>query len=197
MFILNKNKRKKKLKKMFLNFEQNDFLNTNNKYKEACKYYGITTTPTITTAGVLETNSLIYPMPIIKNSRTLMKQASLPRMPVPQLNSSMSKYLTAVKPFLTEAEYERTRTIASDFVRQDGIGEKLQKLLVEKSKTTDNWLAKWWLDKIYLEPRYSVVINSNPGTLYPNANYNTLDDQLKFAAKYIGGFLDFKKFLEE
>lgn len=82
-------------------------------------------------------------------------------------------------------------------MKQGGIGEKLQKLLVERSKTTDNWLSQWWLDKIYLEPRYNLIINSNPGSLYPNANYNTFDDQLKFATKYIGAFLDFKMYLEE
>jgi hypothetical protein len=58
-------------------------------------------------------------------------------------------------------------------------------------------LAQWWLDKIYLEPRYNVVINVNPGSLYPRASYKTMDEQLKFATKYICGFLEFKKYLEE
>jgi hypothetical protein len=58
-------------------------------------------------------------------------------------------------------------------------------------------LAQWWLDKIYLEPRYNVVINVNPGTLYPRASYKTMDEQLIFATKYICGFLEFKKYLEE
>lgn len=34
-------------------------------------------------------------------------------MPVPQLNSSLSKYLNAVKPFLNEVEYENTRKVGS------------------------------------------------------------------------------------
>lgn len=167
---------------------KNDFLGTNAKYKEALKYYGY---------GEIENSPLFYPMPILKNSRTLMRQASLPRMPVPQLNSSLSKYLNAVKPFLNEVEYENTRKVASDFVKQDGIGEHLQRLLVERSKTTENWLSKWWLEKAYLEQRSSIVISSNPGTLYPKANYKTLDDQLKFATKYIEAFLDFKNYIEE
>lgn len=142
-------------------------------------------------------------------------------MPVPPLESSINRYLTAVKPLLNNWEFENTKKLALNFAQKDGIGEKLQKLLVEKSKSTDNWvliikerekkvkfyfnikqllnlkLAQWWLDKIYLEPRYSVVINVSPGTLYPKENYKTLEEQLLFATRYICGFLDFKKFLEE
>jgi hypothetical protein len=58
-------------------------------------------------------------------------------------------------------------------------------------------LSQWWLDKIYLEPRYSVVINVNPASLYPKADYKTFDEQLMFAAKYVRGFLQFKNMLEE
>jgi hypothetical protein len=30
--------------------------------------------------------------------------------------------------------------IASDFIKENGIGPKLQQLLIEKAKTTDNWV---------------------------------------------------------
>jgi hypothetical protein len=65
--------------KMFFNLDQNDFLGTNNKYKEALKYYGYPEGMPLTAAEI-EKNSFIYPMPVLKNSRTLMKQASLPRL---------------------------------------------------------------------------------------------------------------------
>jgi hypothetical protein len=58
-------------------------------------------------------------------------------------------------------------------------------------------LSQWWLDKVYLEPRCSLLIACNPATLYPKAAYETTDQQLAFATKYILGFLDFKKYLEE
>lgn len=187
---------------------KNDFATTSKKYQEAMKYYGISdlnvyynnlllNAATSGTIGGMNMPPVIYPMPVIKHSRTLMKQASLPRMPVPALRSSLHKFLNAVKPLVSESELEATRVLANEFVKENGLGEKLQRLLVEKSKTTDNWLAQWWLDKIYLEPRYSVVNNVNPGTLYTRADYKTLDEQVRFATKYIVGFLDFKKFLEE
>lgn len=41
------------------------------------------------------------------------------------------------------------------------------------------------------------MINVNPGTLYPKANYTDLDGKLSFATKYIYGFLEFNKCLAE
>lgn len=41
------------------------------------------------------------------------------------------------------------------------------------------------------------MINVNPGTLYPKANYTDLDGKLSFATKYIYGFLKFNKCLAE
>ena len=115
---------------------QNDFSTTTTKYKEALKYYGYGDT-----SKLALTNSLIYPFPVLKNSRTLSKQASLPRMPVPQLTSTINRYLDAVKPFLNDSEYEKTKKVATDFAKENGLGEKLQSLLVQKSKTTDNWVS--------------------------------------------------------
>jgi len=51
----------------------------------------------------------------------------------------------AVKPLLNHAEFENTKKLAQDFINKDGLGEKLQKLLVEKSKSTDNWVNKFLL----------------------------------------------------
>ncbi len=66
-------------------------------------------------------------------------------MPVPQLIASINKYLTALKPLLNETEFENAKKCANDFVKEGGIGEKLQKLLVERSKSTDNWVFLFFL----------------------------------------------------
>ena len=108
------------------------------------KYYGFSDlnaySNNMLLTSTVANNSLIYPMPLLKNSRTLTKQASLPRLPVPALDASIQRYLNAVKPLVDDDEFESTRKIATDFVKTNGIGERLQKLLVEKSKTTDNWV---------------------------------------------------------
>jgi len=101
------------------------------------KYYGFSENSLATLNCQTPT---IYPFPLLKDSRTLMKQASLPRLPVPSLESSISKYLKATKVILDKSEYDQAERVATDFIKPDGVGQKLQKLLVQKSKTTDNWV---------------------------------------------------------
>lgn len=171
---------------------KSDFSNTNKKYKEALMYYGYDN------SDLLSQNIAdVCPMPILKYSRTLSKQSSLPRLPVPILEMSINKYLMAIKPLLNELDFDNTKKIAADFSKNGGVGEKLQKLLVERSKSTENWMAQWWLDKIYLEPRYNIPINVSPGSLYPKASYTNLDEKLSFVTKYIYGFMEFKKNLDD
>lgn len=144
-------------------------------------------------------DSLLNPLPTkIQSERNITNNnnTDIPsRLPVPDLSASIAKFLKAVKPLVNEDEYNETEKNASEFLKADGV--KLQNLLLEKSKDKDNWIFKWWLDKVYLEPRYSLIIGCNPATLYPKADYNTVDQQLEFAAKYIQGFLDYKKAIEK
>lgn len=76
----------------------------------------------------------------VKNDIEVKKMCTLRRQPVPELSATMSKFLLAVKPLLNETEFEETQKTAKDFMRQGGVGEKLQRLLVERSKATDNWV---------------------------------------------------------
>ena len=68
------------------------------------------------------------------------KSKNLPKLPVPNLESSVAKYLTAVRPLLNDAEFEHTKKLVVDFSKNGGIGQKLQNLLVDKAKKTDNWV---------------------------------------------------------
>lgn len=156
----------------------------NRCYQDTLRYYGYSKLP----------SKLIYPHPIIKQSRTFLKQASLLRLPVPQLDVSLNKYLTSVKPLLNEQEYKNTQELVNRF--KLGVGNELQKLLIEKSTHVDNWLAQWWLDKVYLEPRYSVTISVNPSLLYPKQNFKDINDQLAFSTNFIYGFLAYKNLID-
>lgn len=118
---------------------------------------------------------------------------ALRKQPVPELSTTVGKFLLAVKPLLNETEFGEAQRIARDFIKQGGIGERLQSLLVERGNTTENWLSQWWLNKVYLEPRYELLIGCNPASLYPKAAYKTLDEQLEFATKYILGFMQYTK----
>uniref|UniRef100_A0A3P9KQ19 Peroxisomal carnitine O-octanoyltransferase n=1 Tax=Oryzias latipes TaxID=8090 RepID=A0A3P9KQ19_ORYLA len=93
--------------------------------------------------------------------RTFQYQDSLPPLPVPSLQSSLSKYLDAVHPFATEREFAATVNIVKKF--QDGIGKVLHQKLLQRARNKRNWLEEWWLDAAYLEVRIPSQLNVNFG----------------------------------
>ncbi|XP_067001484.2 carnitine O-acetyltransferase isoform X2 [Anabrus simplex] len=129
--------------------------------------------------------------------RLLSTESGLLRQPVPPLQHTLEKYLRTVKPLITDDEFCITQDIVKNFGSPGGVGEKLQKLLEERAKTTDNWLAEWWLNTAYLDFRWPVVVYSSPGLVFPLQNYKTQDEQIKLAAKVILAALDYKKLIDE
>ncbi|NWH71350.1 OCTC octanoyltransferase, partial [Piaya cayana] len=97
--------------------------------------------------------------------RTFQYQDSLPSLPVPPLEESLSKYLDSVKPFLNQEEYKRTEDIVKKF--ENGIGKELHQKLLERAKTRRNWLEDWWLNVAYLDLRISTQIYCNMGGAAP------------------------------
>ncbi|XP_034553326.1 peroxisomal carnitine O-octanoyltransferase [Notolabrus celidotus] len=93
--------------------------------------------------------------------RTFQYQSSLPSLPVPTLEISLSKYLDAVRPFASDAEYKTTSDIVQKF--RMGVGEELHQKLLQRAKTKRNWLEEWWLDTAYLEVRVPSQLNVNFG----------------------------------
>ncbi|NWZ72304.1 OCTC octanoyltransferase, partial [Acrocephalus arundinaceus] len=93
--------------------------------------------------------------------RTFQYQDSLPSLPVPPLDESLSKYLDAVKPFINQEEYQRTEDIVKKF--ENGIGKELHQKLLERAKMRRNWLEDWWLNVAYLDLRISTQIHCNIG----------------------------------
>uniref|UniRef100_A0A3Q3IG18 Peroxisomal carnitine O-octanoyltransferase n=1 Tax=Monopterus albus TaxID=43700 RepID=A0A3Q3IG18_MONAL len=96
---------------------------------------------------------------------TFQYQRSLPPLPVPSLEISLSKYLEAVRPFASEEEFEATVDIVRKF--QNGVGKQLHQKLLQRAKTKKNWLEEWWLDTAYLEPRIPSQLNVNVGGAAP------------------------------
>ncbi|CAG11907.1 unnamed protein product, partial [Tetraodon nigroviridis] len=91
--------------------------------------------------------------------RTFQHQNSLPPLPVPSLDISLSKYLDAVRPFATETEFEATEVMVKNF--QQGIGKQLHQKLLQRAETRRNWLEQWWLDSAYLECRSASQLTVN------------------------------------
>lgn len=91
--------------------------------------------------------------------------------------------MRTVKPLVTEEEYRKHCEVMYKFI--NGEGPKLQKLLEERAKKTNNWLEDWWLHHAYLGNRLPVVVNSSPSLIMPFQKFGDKCDQLKYAAKLV------------
>ncbi|XP_065345556.1 carnitine O-acetyltransferase-like isoform X1 [Cloeon dipterum] len=120
------------------------------------------------------------------------KASALPRLPVPPLKITLDRYLRSIRPFVNAEELKVTENLAAKFGSAGGVGEKLQKLLDERAKNTENWLADWWLNTAYLEFRAPVVVFSNPGLVFPRKEISSVKEQLSNASLVIAAALDFK-----
>ncbi|XP_049818762.1 carnitine O-palmitoyltransferase 1, liver isoform isoform X2 [Aethina tumida] len=94
-----------------------------------------------------------------KSPRLYSYQGSLPRLPLPSVSETMTRYLQSVRPLLDDANYRRMEKLADEF--QKGIGAKLQRYLVLKSWWSSNYVSDWWEEYVYLRGRSPLMINSN------------------------------------
>ncbi|XP_060065986.1 peroxisomal carnitine O-octanoyltransferase-like [Ylistrum balloti] len=99
--------------------------------------------------------------------KTFQFQDSLPSLPVPDLQHTLKKYLESVKPHVTPEEYTNTVSIVRKF--ETGVGQELQKKLLNKAQNSRNWLEKWWEDVAYFEGRYPIAPLVNLAGLFPYA----------------------------
>uniref|UniRef100_A0A1A9WJ04 carnitine O-palmitoyltransferase n=1 Tax=Glossina brevipalpis TaxID=37001 RepID=A0A1A9WJ04_9MUSC len=86
-------------------------------------------------------------------------QGSLPRLPVPSVHDTMTRYLRSVRPLLDDEKYQKMERLASEF--EHTIGKKLQFYLKLKSWWSTNYVSDWWEEYVYLRGRSPLMINSN------------------------------------
>ncbi|KAI2469874.1 acyltransferase ChoActase/COT/CPT [Annulohypoxylon bovei var. microspora] len=120
-------------------------------------------------------------------------QESLPRLPVPTLEETTSRYLKSLHPLLSPAELAASKKAVDDFIKPGGVGQKLQEKLIARREKSEikNWLAEWWNDAAYLSYRDPVVP-------YVSYFYSHRDDRrrrnpAKRAAALSTAALEFKK----
>lgn len=147
--------------------------------------------------GLVKPNHLVKPVSATRVAgRYLTHQQGLPRLPVPPLQQTCERYITALEPILEEDELKHTQDLVQEFKKAGGVGEKLQKGLEKRAAKTENWLSAWWVQLAYLEYRLPVVVHSSPGLVLPRMNFNDKQGQIRFAAKLIAGVLDFKMMID-
>uniref|UniRef100_A0A914V011 Choline/carnitine acyltransferase domain-containing protein n=1 Tax=Plectus sambesii TaxID=2011161 RepID=A0A914V011_9BILA len=117
-------------------------------------------------------------------------QAALPKLPVPELKQTMSKFVRLSKPITSDIEHKEIEKIVEEFLAT-GEGAKLQSLLQQRAEKLPNWLAPWWLNQAYLEARTPLPICMSPGVLYPKFDFSGADGQISLAAKVISAALQY------
>ncbi|XP_035499111.2 carnitine O-palmitoyltransferase 1, liver isoform isoform X1 [Scophthalmus maximus] len=86
-------------------------------------------------------------------------QNSLPRLPVPSVKDTCSRYLESVRPLMDDVQFERMTGLTNDF--EKNLGPRLQWYLKLKSWWTSNYVSDWWEEYIYLRGRGPIMVNSN------------------------------------
>ncbi|KAI8061277.1 acyltransferase ChoActase/COT/CPT [Thamnidium elegans] len=120
-------------------------------------------------------------------------QANLPKLPVPALSATLTKYLQSVRPLLDDAEYQKTEQAAKDFEAPGGLGTKLQERLLARfnDPSVVNWMEDWWLDQAYMGYRDPVVIYVSYFFLFKDDKLRK--DPAQRAAAITTAALEFKK----
>lgn len=125
---------------------------------------------------------------------TMHYQDSLPRLPIPKLEDTMRRYLSAQKPLLDDNQFRKTEEFCKSF--ENGVGKELHEHLLAQDKQNKHtsYISGPWFD-MYLTARDSVVLNFNPFMAFnpdPKSEYN---DQLTRATNMTVSAVRFLKTL--
>ncbi|KDN40911.1 hypothetical protein RSAG8_07779, partial [Rhizoctonia solani AG-8 WAC10335] len=99
----------------------------------------------------------------LPNTKTFAGEATLPSLPVPDLDASLDRLKNTLRPLARSPEELKAAESKIEELRSTGIGKTLQERLLqrkeEKDKIGSSWLEEWWDDAAYLTYRDPVVIN--------------------------------------
>ena len=144
-----------------------------------------------------EVSTMLPPGYAIDKAETpmLRYQASLPKLPVPTLESTCAKYLETVQPLLTPNDYARTQSSVASFLASP-LAAELQYRLKDRAAhpETLNWLSDWWNDVAYMGYRDPVVVNVS--YFYVHLNDPSRKDPAARAASLIKAMLPFRELAE-
>ncbi|KAL6154233.1 carnitine O-acetyltransferase yat1 [Exserohilum turcicum] len=126
--------------------------------------------------------------PHSKPGITFAHQDSLPKLPIPELESSCKKYIAALKPLQTPKEHSDTVHAVEDFLKSEGpvLQEKLKKYASGKA----NYIEQFWYDS-YLNYENPVVLNLNPFFLLEDDPTPARNNQVTRAASLVVSALAF------
>ncbi|KAL3494438.1 Choline/Carnitine o-acyltransferase-domain-containing protein [Aspergillus germanicus] len=119
---------------------------------------------------------------------TFAHQDSLPKLPIPDLESTCRKYIDAVAPLQTPKEQEDTRAAVRDFLKAEGPG--LQERLQKYASSKTSYIEQFWYDS-YLNYDSPVVLNLNPFFLLEDDPTPARNNQVTRSASLVVSALSF------
>lgn len=123
-----------------------------------------------------------------KGGVTFAHQDKLPKLPIPELESTCQRYLSSLKPLQTHREHAETRRAVQEFLQTDGpeLHEKLKKY----AEGQTSYIEQFWYDS-YLNYDNPVVLNLNPFFLLEDDPTPARNNQVTRAASLIASALEF------
>ncbi|KAJ8489499.1 hypothetical protein ONZ51_g2896 [Trametes cubensis] len=121
-------------------------------------------------------------------SRTFSRQNELPKLPIPPLEDTCRRYLTALEGLQDPREHAETRRAVEDFLHNDGprVQEKLREYAMDKA----SYIEEFWYES-YLSHSDPVVLALNPFFVLENDPTPDRGQQLPRAASLIVSSLGF------
>ncbi|KAE8135105.1 Choline/Carnitine o-acyltransferase-domain-containing protein [Aspergillus pseudotamarii] len=123
-----------------------------------------------------------------KKGSTFANQDSLPKLPIPDLESTCKKYIEALSPLQTPREQEETKASVQDFLKSDG--PILQEKLKNYASSKTSYIEQFWYDS-YLNYDSPVVLNLNPFFLLEDDPTPARNHQVTRAASLVVSALSF------
>ncbi|KAK4190237.1 putative mitochondrial carnitine O-acetyltransferase [Podospora australis] len=123
-----------------------------------------------------------------KGGVTFAHQDKLPKLPIPDLDKTCERYLTALKPLQGPREHAETKNAVEEFLRNEGpeLNDKLKSYAAGKS----SYIEQFWYDS-YLNFDNPVVLNLNPFFLLEDDPTPARNNQVTRAASLIVSALEF------
>eukprot|EP01065_Artemidia_motanka_P013760 TRINITY_DN17713_c0_g1_i1.p1 TRINITY_DN17713_c0_g1~~TRINITY_DN17713_c0_g1_i1.p1 ORF type:complete len:668 (+),score=215.07 TRINITY_DN17713_c0_g1_i1:70-2073(+) len=126
---------------------------------------------------------------------TMHYQKSLPRMPIPDLEKTLDRYLATLRPIASDSEYQEAERAVVDF--RSGKGKALHQALVARDAAAPHtsYINQWWFE-MYVNDRRPLPITTNPFLAFRDDENPEKMDQARRAADLLVASVRFKKTLE-
>ncbi|TVY29814.1 putative mitochondrial carnitine O-acetyltransferase [Lachnellula hyalina] len=126
--------------------------------------------------------------PKAKPGITFAAQDRLPKLPIPELEHSMTGYLKALKPLQSPREHAETQQAVEEFLKSEG--PELQERLKKYATGKTSYIEQFWYDS-YLNFDNPVVLNLNPFFLLEDDPTPARNNQVTRAASLVVSALSF------